>query len=243
MRIPVGALSSRTTDKNKGTAKRHARLHQKLREEHHDSPPLKAPSRSGQATLPSQESVNDKEPDDQQPHHRRQPHQVRPASRRAADQRPPQRHGYRACCSDEAVGRRTLLRREVGGDERNDRGHDERRADVFEERPTDQQDHEIRSERSRQRTSDARSPSRSRHDQGVERDRGLNAGDARADVLGDGRHRNIHDRACPGSSNWLLANTADYVAAFQSDREQFRKRPACTQRAGIPRGTQRRCMS
>ena len=89
MRTPV---SQGTELQNYGQEQRdrkeHARLDQKLREEHGKSATELAVSqhrrikqrllpRSGQASLPAQESVHDQEPGDQQPHHRGKPDQLR----------------------------------------------------------------------------------------------------------------------------------------------------------------------
>ncbi len=89
MRTPV---SMGTELQNYGQEQRdrkeHARLDQKLREEHGKSATELAVSqhrrikqrllpRSGQASLPAQESVHDQEPGDQQPHHRGKPDQLR----------------------------------------------------------------------------------------------------------------------------------------------------------------------
>ena len=40
----------------------------------------------------------------------------------------------------QSVGARPVLGREVGGDERDDRGQDQRRADALEQRPAEEQD-------------------------------------------------------------------------------------------------------
>ena len=133
--------------------------------------------------------------------------------RRAADQRPGG-HRDRSGGGDQAVRLRPRLGSEVPGDEGHDRRHDQRGADAFEERPADDQHGEVRGEaggqradavdhaadRERPATADDRAdlPARDHergHHQRVEGDGGLDAGDGRAHVVGDGGHRHVHHRA------------------------------------------------
>ena len=67
----------------------------------------------------------------------------------AADERP-DRDGDRAGRRDEPVRRRPPLGREVPGDERDDRGQDQRRADSLQERPAEQQHRQALRDRGRE---------------------------------------------------------------------------------------------
>ena len=121
--------------------------------------------------------------------------------------------GDRARRHHQPVRARPALGAEVGRHERDDRGQDQRRADPLEERPADQQDRQRRRDRGGERAravdhaADRERPlaadqgadlaagdHQRRHHQRVEGDRGLDPGDVRPDVLGDGRDRDVHHR-------------------------------------------------
>jgi hypothetical protein len=103
---------------------------------------------------------------------------------------------------------------EVPRDEGNDRGHDQGRPDPLQERPTEEQHGEVRRQGRRERagavdhepehegpfTADHRADlatghHQHRHDQRVQDDGALDAGDRRVQVIGHGRDRHVHDRA------------------------------------------------
>ena len=115
------------------------------------------------------------------------------------------------------VSARPFGAREVRRHQRDDRRHDQRRADSFEDRPPDDQHRETRRDRGREGTAPvddtadgkgalaaedladlAAGDHERRHDQRVEGDGRLDPSDTRADVLGDGRDRDVHDRAVEG---------------------------------------------
>ncbi len=113
------------------------------------------------------------------------PREVR--RREAADQRADgdrDRTGGR----DQPVGRGPALDREVAGDERDDRGQDQRRADALEERPAEQQHRQVRGDRGRERAAAV--------DHAADRERAL-AADDRAD-LGAGDHQRRHHERVRG---------------------------------------------
>ena len=120
-----------------------------------------------------------------------------------------------AATSPYARGRVGLA--EVRRDERDDRGHDQHRSQALEERPADDQHRQVRGQRRRERPAgvdDAPDRERAlaaedladlaagdhqgRHHQRVERDRRLDPGDSRADVLGDRGDRRVHDGRVEG---------------------------------------------
>ena len=128
-----------------------------------------------------------------------------------------ERHRDRPGRHNQAVGARPALGREVARDERDDRGKDQGRADPLQERPPDDEDREVRRDRRREGPSAVdHAPDRERalasdqrpdlaprdhehrHHERVERDRRLDARDRGADVLGDRRDRDVHDRAVEG---------------------------------------------
>ena len=131
----------------------------------------------------------------------------------AADDRP-DRDRDRGGRGDQTVGARPFAGGEVGGDEGDDRGQDQGGAEALQARPADQQDPQVRCQRGDQRSGPvdhaadregaaaaedladlAAGDHEGGHHQRVEGDRGLDAGDARVEVLGDGRHRDVHHRA------------------------------------------------
>ena len=131
----------------------------------------------------------------------------------AADQRPG-RHRDRAGRGDQPVGARALITREVRRDQRDDRRHDQRGPGTFQHRPAHDQHGQVRRQRGGQRPAPVDdAPDREGalaaedlaelaagdhergHHQRVEGDRGLDPGHRRADVLGHGGDRHVHDRA------------------------------------------------
>ena len=139
------------------------------------------------------------------------PREIRRAE--TADQGP-DRDGDGACRGHQPVGGGPPFRREVPGDERDDRGHDQRRADPLQERPAEEQHGQARSDRGRERAAavddapDREGPlaaddgsdlgageHQRRHHERVGGDRALNPGHGRAHVLRHGRDRDVHHRA------------------------------------------------
>ena len=134
----------------------------------------------------------------------------------AADQRA-QRGGDRTRGGDEPVGARALGLAEVRRDQRHDRGHDQHRAQALQARPADHQHRQVRRQRGRQRPAgvdDAADRERAlaaedladlaagdhqrRHHERVHRDRRLDPGHRRVEILGDRRDRRIHHRRVQG---------------------------------------------
>jgi hypothetical protein len=119
----------------------------------------------------------------------------------------------RTCGRDQPIGGGTPLRREVAGDERDDRRQDQRGADSFQEGPAEQEHRQAGRERRRERAAavdDAADRERTlssdqrpdlgagdhqcRHHERVGGDRSLDAGDRRVDVLRNRRDRDVHHR-------------------------------------------------
>ena len=134
----------------------------------------------------------------------------------AADQRPDRNRDRPRGCNHPVRGR-AAGDREVPGDERDDRGQDQRRADALEERPAEEQHVEVGCDRGRERAAavddaadregplaaDDRADLRAddhqrRHHQRVGGDRALDPGHRRVDVGGDRRDRHVHDGRVQG---------------------------------------------
>ena len=166
----------------------------------------------------------------------------------AADQRA-QRGGDRARGRDEPVGARALGLAEVRSDQRHDRGHDQHRAQALQARPADHQHRQVRRQRRRQRPAgvdDAADRERTlaaddlpdlpagdhqrRHHQRVHRDRRLNPGHRRVEIVGDRRDRRIHHRRVQGHHE--LARTQRQ----QDDASRTRSSPCCLRHCRFPLG-------
>ena len=112
---------------------------------------------------------------------------------------------------DQPVGARALGLAEVRRDQRHDRGHDQHRAQALQARPADHQHRQVRRQRRRQRPArvdDAADRERAlapedladlaagdhqrRHHERVHRDRRLDPGHRRVEILRDGRDRRVH---------------------------------------------------
>ena len=130
----------------------------------------------------------------------------------AADQRPECR-GDRGGSGDQPVGAGTLGLCEVRRHQRHDRRHDQHRPQPLKERPAEHQHRQAMRQGGGQRAAgvdDASDRERAfapdhltdlpagdhqrRHHERVERDRGLDPGHRRSDILGDRRDRRVHDR-------------------------------------------------
>ena len=131
----------------------------------------------------------------------------------AADQRPG-RDGRPGHPAHDAERERALLSRVGRGDQRDDRGHDQRRADSLDQGPADQEHGEVRAQRGGERAqpvdgqpdrerpvapddvTELRSREHQRgHHERVGGDRQLNARDRRVQVRDDLRDRHVHDAA------------------------------------------------
>ena len=166
---------------------------------------------------------------------------------------------------DQAVGAGPFGAAEVGGDERDDRRQDQRGADALQDRPADHQHRQVRRERGGERAAAvdhaadregalaaddladlAAGDHERRHHQRVEGDRRLDPGHGRADVLGDGRDRDVHHRAVehhqelPAQSVIRIRPAAPALALRATASDLFGGDPAgVDRRDAAPRGRAR----
>ena len=162
----------------------------------------------------------------------------------AADHRP-DGDGDRRRGEDEAVGLGPRRGREVAGHEGDDGRHDEHGADALEERPADDQHREVGRDRRGRRAAAvddaadregaleaddaadlAAQHHEAGHDQRVEGDRRLDAGDRGADVLGDGGDGDVHHRHVEGHEE-LAGGEREEDEAGAGGRRGGRLRPRC----------------